>query len=220
MTTLLNLAETATGITTLGPGRRIVLWTQGCLADCPGCISPDWRPLRPAQLVNVSNLTKWILHSKQDHAGLTISGGEPMLQARGLLALWQSLLKELPDWTLILYSGYTRNQINHQNFEIRVKLLEGCDAFIGGQYKKELNDKVGLRGSSNQDIYLPITSRFTNDDLYSLQTSERKQQVFISGNTIHLAGIPCLPPEKHRGADGSETSEAAGTRKQGTEARQ
>lgn len=38
----LLLGHTATGVTdTLGPGRRSVVWVQGCHIGCPGCIVPE-----------------------------------------------------------------------------------------------------------------------------------------------------------------------------------
>ena len=43
-------------ITTLGHGRRVGIWTQGCSIHCPGCISRDtWEP-DDARAVEVATL--------------------------------------------------------------------------------------------------------------------------------------------------------------------
>ncbi|MBP5240157.1 MAG: 4Fe-4S cluster-binding domain-containing protein, partial [Oscillospiraceae bacterium] len=31
-------------VVTLGPGRRLGLWLQGCSIHCPGCVAPENQP--------------------------------------------------------------------------------------------------------------------------------------------------------------------------------
>ncbi len=43
----LSLSRVHFPVTTLGPGRRLGIWFQGCSIRCPGCISADtWGPGR------------------------------------------------------------------------------------------------------------------------------------------------------------------------------
>ena len=84
--TLLNVAEICPATRTLGPGQRFVIWVQGCCFNCRGCISPDWIPQKQANLVDPVRLANYIL-SIPSTEGLTISGGEPMLQAAALSEL-------------------------------------------------------------------------------------------------------------------------------------
>ena len=75
-----NLAAFQSQTRALGPGVRAAIWVQGCQLRCRGCIAPDWIPQTEAQLVPVAHLAERILQIPALQ-GLTISGGEPMLQA-------------------------------------------------------------------------------------------------------------------------------------------
>jgi anaerobic ribonucleoside-triphosphate reductase activating protein len=72
-------------VTTLGPGRRVGVWLQGCSIRCQGCISVDtWIKDRGITTVDevVTALQLWL--SRAD--GITVSGGEPFDQT----ACWSS----------------------------------------------------------------------------------------------------------------------------------
>lgn len=65
----------------LGPGDRAVLWVFGCCFDCPGCIAYNFKHGSYYE-DTVDSIVDWILSTgKKD---ITISGGEPMLQAEKL----------------------------------------------------------------------------------------------------------------------------------------
>ena len=86
----LSLSRVHFPVTTLGPGRRLGIWFQGCSIRCPGCISADtWGPGKRrvgiAQLLE--QLTPWLAEAE----GITLSGGEPFDQFPALLALLQGL---------------------------------------------------------------------------------------------------------------------------------
>lgn len=190
MSEYLNLAEFALNIKTLGPGRRIVIWVQGCWQRCPGCISPEFQPVYPANLIRVVDLADLLIRNRQDHAGLTISGGEPMLQAEGLLSLWQQLKLVIPHWNLILFSGYTKKQIENDMDASMYDLMESSDAFIGGPYMQSMPNTFGLYGSANQEIYFSKDSRFGAAEQSSIRNYPKTQQLYISKDSILIAGIP------------------------------
>src|ERR1039457_1910144 len=83
---MVNVAETCVGTKALGPGVRSVVWVQGCPLHCHGCIAPDWIPQRQARLVHPDDLAAELL-ADENVSGLTLSGGEPMLQAIPLTAM-------------------------------------------------------------------------------------------------------------------------------------
>ena len=190
---MLNLAEVAFDVTTLGPGRRVAVWTQGCPFDCPGCISPEWIPLRANKLVEPETLAAGLLEA-EGHAGLTFSGGDPMLQARGLLALWDRIAAARPEWTLVVFSGYRRAEILATGTDAQQALLERADAFIDGRYVASRNDGVGLRGSANQDIWFGPRSRFTPAERDAMLSERRgvevRVEVRVEENRIFTIGIP------------------------------
>jgi anaerobic ribonucleoside-triphosphate reductase activating protein len=185
----LNLAEIAVDVTTLGPGRRIGVWTQGCPFRCPDCISPEWQPLRPNKLVRVEEIRDHLL-SLACHDGLTFSGGEPMLQAAGLLSLWRQLRTERPDWTLIVFSGYRRQELVASGQPEQQALLADADAFVGGPYVAALNDGRGLRGSANQEIWFPPNTRFNANERQTIGDSRRRVELRLQHNQLLLIGVP------------------------------
>lgn len=186
---MLNLAEVAFDIRTLGPGRRVAVWTQGCPFDCPGCISPEWIPLRANKLVEPERLAATILEA-DGHDGVTFSGGDPMVQARGLVELWDALAVARPDWTLIVFSGYRRGEILATGTEAQRALLDRTDAFIDGRYVASRNDGVGLRGSSNQEIWFGAGSRFTAAEREAMLGGTRNVEVRVEEDRIFTVGIP------------------------------
>ena len=81
----LNHEEEKTKV--LGPGVRYVVWVQGCKRRCPGCINPLGQPLSEnGYWKSVAALEQDILHV-EGLTGITISGGEPFLQAEALAKL-------------------------------------------------------------------------------------------------------------------------------------
>src|SRR5262249_21817787 len=76
-----------------GPGRRSVAKFQGCPIRCPGCITPDsWDPAG-GSLVPVDRLADALLDPRYERDGISILGGEPFFQPRGLSSLVDSLRK-------------------------------------------------------------------------------------------------------------------------------
>src|ERR1043166_9187618 len=72
-----------------GPGRRAVVWVQGCLKRCPGCINPAMLDAaKQENLEPVSDVARRLVEAKRSALnveGITIQGGEPMLQAKNIL---------------------------------------------------------------------------------------------------------------------------------------
>jgi pyruvate formate lyase activating enzyme len=75
-----------TGATVDGPGVRVVAWTAGCMWRCRYCHNPDtWSmsngiPITVARAVE--ELRKYRHGLKVMSGGLTVSGGEPLMQHR------------------------------------------------------------------------------------------------------------------------------------------
>lgn len=67
----------------LGPGKRAVVWVQGCSLRCKGCIAPEMWNHNEGILVEVSKLAEE-LFADESIEGLTVSGGEPSEQAEAV----------------------------------------------------------------------------------------------------------------------------------------
>src|SRR5436190_8963422 len=98
-----------------GPGLRVVLFTSGCLLRCTYCHNPDTWHLKDGTYVAADHVLKRLgsfapaLRSLD--GGLTISGGEPMVQlefTRRILAA----AKEMGLHTAIETSGFLGDRVD------------------------------------------------------------------------------------------------------------
>ena len=108
----LNLASRLPCTEAEGPGRRAVLWVQGCNKRCPGCCNPAYLQLAERELVSASSVLEWLenAHHAHDLEGVTFLGGEPMLQAQGLAVVAQGA--QSMGLSVMIFSGYTKNELD------------------------------------------------------------------------------------------------------------
>jgi anaerobic ribonucleoside-triphosphate reductase activating protein len=193
---LVNVAETCVGTRALGPGIRSVVWVQGCPLHCAGCIAPEWIPQREARLVTPWDLAAELLADTRV-SGLTLSGGEPMLQATPLAAMVRSSRRQR-DVTVICYSGFTLGELRERPPAPGVAgLLEQTDVLIDGGYVAAANDGRGLRGSSNQVVH-HLTGRLADAD-DAFVRGPRTAEIRVRDRSLLLVGVP--PPGLARDVD-------------------
>ena len=81
-----------------GPGIRFVVFMQGCPLKCKYCDNRDTWEINAGKTYTVDELVKKILRSKSyfeaSGGGVTVSGGEPLLQVEFVTELFKKL-KEL-----------------------------------------------------------------------------------------------------------------------------
>jgi anaerobic ribonucleoside-triphosphate reductase activating protein len=182
-----NLAEVCIGTKALGPGIRSAIWVQGCLLHCPGCIAPEWIPRRQARLLRPADLAAELL-SDSAVTGLTLSGGEPMLQAGPLAAMVREARRQR-DVNVICFSGYTLTELcERPPGPGTADLLEQLDVLIDGPYVAAANDDVGLRGSSNQVVH-HLTGRLAAAD-EALARGTRTAEIRVRDRSLLLVGVP------------------------------
>lgn len=78
-----------------GPGLRYVIFLQGCPMRCQYCHNPDtWEPNKGEQMT-VEEVLKSFYHNTAFYktGGVTVTGGEPMMQLDFLLELFTELHK-------------------------------------------------------------------------------------------------------------------------------
>ena len=188
---VVNVAETCVGTRALGPGIRSVVWVQGCPLHCRGCIAPDWIPQRQARLVLPEQLAAELL-AEPGVSGLTLSGGEPMLQASSLAAMVRAARRRR-DVNVICYSGFTLSELRERPPAPGVPdLLEQVDVLIDGPYQEAANDDRGLRGSSNQVVH-HLTGRLIGAS-QTLAGGPRTAEIRVRDRSVLLVGVPpaCL----------------------------
>lgn len=181
---LLNIhALERMGVCSLGPGLRYVVWVQGCPFHCAGCATPEARPLEANSIYSVETIADDIISSGCD--GLTISGGEPFLQADGLLELLEIVHGKKPQITVIIFTGFLRQDLQSQS---ALKLLAHTDLLIDGPFVERLNDGIGLRGSSNQQCHF-LTGRLLPWK-EEIEKGKRSVEICFHKGMMESIGIP------------------------------
>ena len=193
----MKVARVLSPVYTLGPGKRLVLWTAGCPRRCRGCISPEYQTAERYEEIPVTTLFQGIrqLFLQTGCDSITISGGEPFLQSGDLANLLNAVRSDraLSVRDILLYTGYTAEELQSEDRDGAVsKVLKLADVLIDGPYIEGQNDgKSPLRGSSNQRI-LFLHSNPDIEERYRkyLMEKGREAQNFYSGGQIVTVGIP------------------------------
>lgn len=150
-----------------GPGVRTVVWFQGCDLGCPGCFNPGTHDRAPVLTVRAAALAEQIA-AEPGIDGLTISGGEPLQQPAGLLALLRAV-RARRDLSILMFSGYRRAEIEAQ--PLGPAVLAELDVLVDGRYVAPLALGRGLRGSANQQVRL-LTARHREADVAGTPIAE------------------------------------------------
>lgn len=181
-------------VTTLGPGRRLAVWFQGCSVRCPGCVSMDtWAP-QPANATVEQVLAGSPAVREAD--GLTVTGGEPFDQPEALLALlrgWRSL----NGGDVLVFSGHPLEALTP-----RLQEFEGLvDCLIADPFRASAGQTLALRGSDNQRMVCLTElgrARFARFER-PLVPGDRALDVLFDDATgeVFMAGIP-MPGDMRR----------------------
>jgi anaerobic ribonucleoside-triphosphate reductase activating protein len=177
-----------TAVTTkLGPYNRFVIWVQGCDLACPGCIAYKTHDFNKGIEITVEQLIKMIL-SNDNIEGITISGGEPTYKAKELIEIIERV-KQIRDLGIIMYTGYTLEELQQKNNQEVIKLISLCDLVIDGRYIAELDNNLGLRGSTNQNVN-QITTRYKNFVETVYKETARQIEIQYNEKEIKIIGLP------------------------------
>lgn len=131
-----------------GPGIRMVLWTQGCIHNCPGCHNPLTHDCTGGTLYDVDSIMEEMKEARLQ-SGLTLSGGEPFLQAKELMPIVDTA-KEL-HLNIWAYSGFTYEELIQEPASLA--LLKCIDVLVDGKFLQEQKDhRLVFKGSKNQRI--------------------------------------------------------------------
>lgn len=131
-----------------GPGIRTVIWTQGCSHNCEGCQNPSTHDFNGGFSVNVEDVKKE-LDSLLGQQGITLSGGDPMFQAKACAEIAKHA-KEI-GLNVWCYTGFTFEQAL-KNKDM-LELLKYTDVLVDGKFdKSQFSLNLDFRGSRNQRI--------------------------------------------------------------------
>ena len=134
-----------TGSSVDGPGVRVVAWTTGCMWRCLYCHNPDTWALPNGIPVSVANATKELRKYSQGlkimSGGLTISGGEPLLQHRFVMKLVDAA-RGMGIHTAVETNGYNGEKLSDAEVDAIDLVLLGIKAW-GERHEKLTSMEIG-----------------------------------------------------------------------------
>jgi len=173
MKEMIKLYHIIENSSTNGPGNRFVIWTQGCPLQCEGCFNQPTHKADDGFDVSIEALATQI-NQTMGIRGLTLTGGEPLFQAKEINLLLDLIDKDLD---ILLFSGYTFDEIKADNN--KMKILQQIDAALLGRYNKNLSHpfygkKLVVR-----------TNRIKKEELRPWLNTE----IIIQDNQIQVTGL-------------------------------
>lgn len=172
-------------ITTLGPGKRLGIWTQGCMRFCHGCSNPELQTFDQSKDISVKKIAD--ATSGLQYDGVTISGGEPFIQSSELKKLVEIFINAGVE-DILIYTGYTIEElIDKGNVDIDY-ILSHIAALVDGPFVETLVDNTPLRGSSNQRVF--VFNNKCRNAYEEILHQEKKVDMFCFDDEIHFIGIP------------------------------
>lgn len=146
----MRIANTVQDSIVDGLGLRVTVFTQGCYHHCPGCHNPETHDPHGGKEVSVEELSL-LLKENPLTEGLTLSGGEPFLQAAECYAL-AKVAKSL-GLNIWAYSGYTYEELVAWGEKDVLDLLYSLDVLVDGKFHlAEKSYEALFRGSRNQRL--------------------------------------------------------------------
>lgn len=163
-----------------GPGRRCVIYFQGCSLGCRGCWNPNTHRFKGDETSSSSStaeVVKRVLDawSAESLDGITFSGGEPMQQAEALFELLQTIRGVIPGASFGMFTGYTEDEANSGQYithlkadvnrkrELWAAVRTYLDFAVMGRYDASRPAADPLRTSRNQQLRL-FSSRYSESD--------------------------------------------------------
>lgn len=180
----MNVAEIICSSRIYGPGKRFVVWVQGCDLKCPGCWNQGMWAFEEKKLYTPEELAA-LVNKESDIEGVTILGGEPLYQSKAILS-FAKLIKDTGH-SLMLYTGFEMDEIKDDHS----KALIACsDIVVFGRYLEELRSiSLKWRGSSNQKICFNTPIYENLIDLVNERVNETEIHVDEAG-CITVVGYP------------------------------
>lgn len=114
-----------------GPGYRFAVFVQGCPHACPGCHNPKTHDVEGGYMADTDEIISKLGKNPMIR-GVTLSGGEPMLQPKPLAEIARAAKqKGLSVWC---YTGFTLEFLQQEGRADRMALLDLVDVLVDGPY--------------------------------------------------------------------------------------
>lgn len=149
-----NIHSTESFGTVDGPGIRYIVFTQGCLLRCQYCHNADtWnigtgRKMSVSEIIN--DLKSYLPFIEASGGGITVSGGEPLLQIPFLIELFKEC-KKLGIHTTIDSSGGCYSQAKYFQDNLK-ELMKYTDLILLDLKHIDREKHLKLTGKTNEHI--------------------------------------------------------------------
>lgn len=137
-----------------GPGIRFVIFMQGCPLRCLYCHNPDTWDTSIGTEYETDEVVEKVLKYRMyygEKGGVTVSGGEPLLQIDFLIELFKKL-KKVNINTCLDTSGITFSEDNKVLMQKFDELLSCTDLFLLDLKHIDDTGHIKLTGKSNKKI--------------------------------------------------------------------
>ena len=136
-----------------GPGIRFVVFMQGCPLRCKFCHNPDTWELKKGTQMTADELIALYMKNKAFYTkgGITVTGGEPLLQVDFLLELFTKA-KENGIHTCIDTSGITYNPNNEDYHSKLTELMKLTDLVMLDIKHMDSAKHIDLTGMDNKNV--------------------------------------------------------------------
>ena len=159
-----------------GPGIRFVLFLQGCHLKCKYCHNRDTWDINGGEYKSLDEIFEKILKYKNyiyKNGGVTITGGEPLLQFEFIIELFKKLKKEkihtcIDTSGMVSLTDKIKEVINLTDlFLLDIKHIDPkkCKDLVGFSNEKELNFAKYL-SDNNKHIWIRqvLIPGYTDDE--------------------------------------------------------
>ena len=139
-----------------GPGLRLTVFLQGCPYACPGCHNPQTHDVMGGREADTEEV-RAMLKKNPLLDGLTLSGGEPLLQPQAACEMAE--MAKAQGLNVWCYTGDTVEHMMLTKDPEIILALEQIDVLVDGPFILEQKSlDLRFRGSRNQRlINMPAT---------------------------------------------------------------
>lgn len=136
-----------------GPGVRFIIFVAGCPMRCQFCHNPDTWDMQKGEKIEADELVKKALHYKaywKNDGGITVSGGEPLMQIDFLIDLLKKFKAHGVNTTIDTSGAtFTREEPFFSKFE---ELMKYTDLLLVDIKQIDPEKHMELTGRKNDNI--------------------------------------------------------------------
>ncbi len=165
MDNILKVHSIETFGTNDGPGVRTVVFLQGCNLKCLYCQNADTISMDGGEQFSIAEITRRVINMRSyfgEDGGITVSGGEPLLQSNVLCNLFRLLKAEgihtnIDTNGTILTDGARElitNLADLMMFDVKHATREGFDRITGKPLNHRVEESIALREEAGKPFWI------------------------------------------------------------------